>query len=111
MELSEVQHPSKKLLTMDQATILGVLESYKHPFMLVGVIAHRWMGCASGVDEGFDIGPPNDQLKTIVVDIINTGSGLRSMQPPSGKSSKLILQTRRRERRRLTRVRCSSIML
>jgi hypothetical protein len=73
MELSEVQHPSKKLLTMDQATILGVLESHKHPFMLVGVIAHRWMGCASGVDEGFDIVLRNDQLKTIVIDIINTG--------------------------------------
>jgi hypothetical protein len=73
MGLSEVQHPSKKLLAMDQATILGVLKSDKHLFMLVVVITHRWMGCASGVDEGFDIVFRNNQLKAIIVDTVNTG--------------------------------------
>jgi hypothetical protein len=53
--------------------IFDVLNKYKHPFVLVGLVAHRWMGCASHVDEGFDIVLRNDQLNMIVADLIETG--------------------------------------
>jgi hypothetical protein len=53
--------------------IFNVLDIYKHPFVLVGQVAHRWMGCASCVDGAFDIVLRNDQLDVIVTDLIKTG--------------------------------------
>ena len=52
---------------------LDALNRHKHPFVLVGNIAHRWMGCPSAADEGFDIVLRTGQLNVIVAHLIETG--------------------------------------
>jgi hypothetical protein len=53
--------------------IFVVLSKYTHPFILVGIV-----GCAGGVDEGFDLLIRNDQLGAIAANLIATGPGLCS---------------------------------
>lgn len=52
--------------------IFDVLRPYEHPFVLIGLSAHRWMGCSGMVDRAFDMLIRNDQLKAIVADLIRT---------------------------------------
>lgn len=54
--------------------IFDVLSKYEHPFVLVGVTAHRWMGCKGVPGEGFDILIRNDQLNSIVNDLVATNN-------------------------------------
>jgi hypothetical protein len=53
--------------------IFDILRTHSHPFILVGAIAHRWMGCAGCVDEGFDMVFRTNQIKEIAVDLVKTG--------------------------------------
>jgi hypothetical protein len=60
----------------DEGTIdhvFDVLNKYEHPFVLVGHVAHRWMGCDSCVDEGFDLVIRKNQMNSIVASLIETG--------------------------------------
>ncbi|KFY92616.1 hypothetical protein V500_04127 [Pseudogymnoascus sp. VKM F-4518 (FW-2643)] len=57
--------------TIDHA--LDILNKYSHPFILVGNVAHRWMGCASCVDGCFDIVLRKSQVTPIVIDLVETG--------------------------------------
>ena len=54
--------------------IFDVLSKYEHPFVLLGVTAHRWMGCKGVPDEGFDMLIRNDQLNSIVNDLVATNN-------------------------------------
>ncbi|KAI9740075.1 MAG: hypothetical protein M1818_004826 [Claussenomyces sp. TS43310] len=53
--------------------IFHILKTYEHPFVLVGLLAHRWMGCAGIPEEGFDMVIRAHQLPAIVVDLVKTG--------------------------------------
>jgi hypothetical protein len=60
----------------DEGTIdhvLDILDKYSHPFILVGYVALRWMGCSSSVDDGFDLVLRAHQLPTIVTSLVETG--------------------------------------
>ena len=46
--------------------IFDVRYVYKHPFVLFSHVTHRWMGCASCVDEGFATVMRDGQLNAIV---------------------------------------------
>lgn len=53
--------------------ILQIFEKHKHPFILVGAVAQRWMGSRLCVDTGFDIVLRIHQLGSIVADLVKTG--------------------------------------
>jgi len=55
------------------SSIFDTLHEYSHPFILVGVVANRWMGCEGTVDEGFDILVRNNQLQEIIPSLVATG--------------------------------------
>lgn len=57
----------------DTEHIFEVLQKYYHPFVLVGLPASRWMGCASCADDGFDMVIRTDQIQAISTDLVNTG--------------------------------------
>lgn len=52
--------------------VFDVLNKHEHPLVLVGHVAHRWMGCASYVDEGFDLVIRKNQMNSIVAGLIET---------------------------------------
>ncbi|KAF2189856.1 hypothetical protein K469DRAFT_723733 [Zopfia rhizophila CBS 207.26] len=55
--------------------VFDILTAYDHPFIVVGVSAHRWMGCAAQIisDEGFDMVLRNNELDAIAADLVKTG--------------------------------------
>ncbi|KFZ17892.1 hypothetical protein V502_04374 [Pseudogymnoascus sp. VKM F-4520 (FW-2644)] len=53
--------------------VLDILNEYSHPFILVGHVALRWMGCSSSVDAGFDLVLRTSQLPAIVTSLVETG--------------------------------------
>lgn len=53
--------------------VFDILSNHKQPFILVGILAHRWMGCAAGADEGFDLLIRDSQLSTIATELRATG--------------------------------------
>lgn len=54
--------------------ICPVLRAYNHPLILVGLVAHRWMGARGFSDHPtIDILLRNDQLHSITSDIVRTG--------------------------------------
>ncbi|KFZ08654.1 hypothetical protein V501_05858 [Pseudogymnoascus sp. VKM F-4519 (FW-2642)] len=53
--------------------VLDILNKYSHPFILVGHVALRWMGCSSSVDAGFDLVLRTSQLPAIVTSLVETG--------------------------------------
>lgn len=53
--------------------VLDTLDKYSHPFILVGHVALRWMGCSSSVDAGFDLVLRTSQLPAIVTSLVETG--------------------------------------
>ncbi|KFY42187.1 hypothetical protein V494_02552 [Pseudogymnoascus sp. VKM F-4513 (FW-928)] len=53
--------------------VLDIFNAHSHPVILVGLVAQRWMGCASSVDAGFDLVLRKFQLPTIVTSIVETG--------------------------------------
>lgn len=53
--------------------VLDILNKYSHPFILVGNVASRWMGCPSSVDGCFDIVLRKSQVPSIVTDLVETG--------------------------------------
>lgn len=66
----------KRANDIDEGTIdhvFDILNRYSHPFILVGNVAHRWMGCASSVDGCFDIVLRKPQVLYIVADLVKTG--------------------------------------
>ncbi|OBT77207.1 hypothetical protein VF21_04026 [Pseudogymnoascus sp. 05NY08] len=66
----------ERAIDIDEGTIdhvFDILNKYSHPFILVGNVAHRWMGCASSVDECFDIVLRKSQVPSIVTDLVETG--------------------------------------
>ncbi|OBT56947.1 hypothetical protein VE04_03193 [Pseudogymnoascus sp. 24MN13] len=53
--------------------VLDILDKYSHPFILVGHVALRWMGCSSSVDAGFDLVLRTSQFPAIVTSLVETG--------------------------------------
>ncbi|OBT89770.1 hypothetical protein VE02_01374 [Pseudogymnoascus sp. 03VT05] len=53
--------------------VFDILNKYSHPFILVGNVAHRWMGCSSSVEGCFDIVLRKSQVPSIATDLVETG--------------------------------------
>lgn len=53
--------------------VFDILDKYSHPFILVGHVALRWMGCSSSVDAGFDLVVRARQFPDIVTSLVETG--------------------------------------
>jgi len=52
--------------------VLGVLASHRHPFLLVGCAAQRWMGSAGTMTDVCEIFIRNNTLKTVALDLLAT---------------------------------------